>query len=184
MQMPGGSFISRVEPHGLPAMNHSIEIKNEIGVGTLGGFLTLNIGNTSRRGFLTSSHIVQPSFKDPSSVRKQAERYGSSFFSTDGTDINVSYLAQKNAEAIKEHGQKSLQDCQEQIDKLYQVQEQNRMAGKSPPSNIESRLQVLRSAANLVREKMDKVNQMPRHLGTVLVSSGRRGGINCSTGHL
>lgn len=80
-ELPGTSFRERIAADGHPQMDSSVGVKGKMGGCTLGGFIELVRGEPVHNGFLTSSHVVQPSANvtAPSTLRL-IERHGHSYF--------------------------------------------------------------------------------------------------------
>lgn len=82
------------------------------GAGTLGGFVTLEIGDTIYKGILTSYSAVRSS--------THADRHGSS-----QTRTRVHYLATKDVKETKEDMERLLKALTQRLDKL-KTQSRNR----------------------------------------------------------
>lgn len=168
--MPGISFRERIPENCLPTMGCSIGVEGETGDcggSSLGGFVTLTIGNKIHKGFLTTHHVVQPPSNstnaEPTTIR-HAARYGYSYFSASHQPrLDVHFFAVKDAIATRE-------DLESSIESLYRDIKYFRTKQVVGREEIINRIH---ATINSYQNMLEKVRTMPKTLGRVLVSSGR-----------
>ncbi|KAK2802209.1 hypothetical protein FQN51_004891 [Onygenales sp. PD_10] len=147
----GLSFQDRMDENFLPKMGCSIGVRGEEGVGTLGLFATLKVGDTEHRGFLTNHHVVRCTNSDSSPMGTlYADRHGFQYSHITQLKPQIQYLAGNDVKATRKGLEESL--------KAYRH---------------------LKDAAlykDIIKDwetKLEKMNALPEVFGEVLVSSGK-----------
>ncbi|KAL2222884.1 hypothetical protein M432DRAFT_644244 [Thermoascus aurantiacus ATCC 26904] len=172
--MPGRSFRLKMEDDCRPIMGVSIGVASEGdgngkeegggGAGTLGGFVTLKIGDTIYKGILTSYSAVRSS---SSKASTHADRHGSS-----QTRTRVHYLATKDVKETKEDMERLLKALTQRLDKLRQEKHNREIAQRTKPlPDLDDKINDTQAMIDSCLKMLNKVRDMPRELGEVLVSS-------------
>jgi hypothetical protein len=87
------SFATRMRADGVPSAGASIAVLPERGGGSLGPFVTLDLGEKRHRGALTCYHAVRPPYVASAEQLETANRHGSSPFSPHQAEYDISFYA-------------------------------------------------------------------------------------------
>lgn len=116
-QEPGRCFATDL-PH-LPGVGASIGVDGERGGGTLGGYMTLKVSGKTYHGFLTASHLAEPSASNTASAEIEKYKQHGVAITDDPaapTRSRLHWMASSDIEATKT-------DIDQQIVKFKEVRE-------------------------------------------------------------
>ena len=170
---PGVSFKRDLASH--PRIGTSIGVAGEEGGGTLGGYFSLRCHGRTHTGFLTNSHVFAPAEDQPHSAREEYSYYGLAYHARPDNvgRTSIQYFASKDIKATKADVQDDLNWlAQDGIPAQRTRIEDLRNTGESL-TKLEARLAQLRTVQNTLQHQMISLQDMPRHLGRNVVSSGR-----------
>lgn len=172
--IPGISFHARMTERCLPEMGCSIGVVGEEGKGSLGGFVLLKLNGKTHKGFLTKHHVVRPPASASAMTRKQAERYGYSYFSQPSQlKPRIQYLAVKEVRETRKTLEELIREESANLEN-WRKEVQDRAKAQLEPRPALERLVKNSQALVHPRQKMlDKVKSMPESIGDVLISSGK-----------
>ena len=168
----GISFADTFKP--LPHLGTSIGVEGESGGGSLGGFFKLACHGREHTGFLTNSHVTQPTETFRENVIKEYHWFGCGYLSSKNHPArsNISYFAAKDVSATRtaveeqlQAGARRIKDLEQQLCEREALENPlgNLLLSKTEIENNQHELQTMRSVL------MD----MPRRLGQLLCASGR-----------
>lgn len=187
-QRPGLSFNATLKE--FPTMGSSIGVKGERGGGTLGGYMTLTIGNRTSRGFLTNSHVVEPAQNSETDTKENFYKYGvtSKTNADDPTRTRVHTMALKDIEATVEDIESSIDAFTKPEQLAYEEVQQGQKLGVIPrlEKEIEEReifgkshrghdiqLESGRRTLAGLEDRLKICRSQPTTLGNVSWASGR-----------
>ena len=175
LSMMAGKPIQKANLQRYPTMGSSIGELGEDGAGSLGGFVSLDLGHSLYRGFLTNHHVVCP--LEPPPLAAFLNQYGYRDITTDPKTA-IQYPAKSDLTATIEDHEKKCSDEQQQIMQIEESLERFTMQEKTPPQ----RLSNLHQAYKAMKEKADKITEvtdtLPFIIGDVRFSSGQSLGEN------
>ena len=156
-QSPGISFRRDLDSH--PRIGTSIGVTGEAGGGTLGGYLKLTCRGRTHEGFLTNFHVVAPAMDQSQTARDEYDAYGLDYGARSDNigGTNIQYFASADVISTKGDIEVRLKDVSDEITSTTDRKLLDRL--KVTQTNLENQLR--------------SVQDMPRHLGRTIVSSGR-----------
>ena len=157
-----------------PKMGTSIGIFGEEGAGTLGGFFALECYGKRHLGFLTNSHVVQPSDTAPELVQKEYHSYGCQYSYPDNhpSRSEVRYFAGSDVKATLADVETRLRGNAKFLAKVEKDIEERKALDKSIENLLVDRRRAIATTDEL--EEIEAVlDSMPRTLGKVLCASGK-----------
>lgn len=153
-------------------MGYSISVVGERGGGSMGCFLDIMDGQAIRRGFLTNYHVIRPSDTASREILSNLDRYGLSARPSD-PNIEVSYLADKDASATKQDLEDKLRLNTELKASLHEKQEQREMTGLPPTPRIQDLVDNGLKRQSDLQRLVAVVDSMPETVGRVTLASGK-----------
>ena len=166
-----------------PSLGDSIGILDETGGGSLGGFVTLRVGKNVHKCFITNWHVTRPQTQLPRAFKKQAERWGSSYFNTnDPTKTTLQYFAKSDATTVQDTLNYNENQWRKELDKLENEEKTKRLfesekssgCKKNESLGFQSRRNLILSSIRAIQNLQKTFDAMPYEIGKVLVSSGQR----------
>lgn len=185
---PGLSFKDTLKE--FPAMGSSIGVKGERGGGTLGGYMSMTMGNNTARGFLTNCHVVEPAHSSEASVKDAFYKFGVSSTTKMNapTRSSIHTMALKDIDATVKDIQKAIDAytkpdrlSPEQVERgeslgiiphLQNKMDEMAMFGKDTSAqNLQ--LTAARRSLDAMRERLEICHEQPTTIGDVHWASGR-----------
>ncbi|KAL9104899.1 MAG: hypothetical protein Q9163_000216 [Psora crenata] len=171
-ERPGRSFVDLLKPD--PMLGASIGVESELGGGTLGGYMTLEIGGKIHRGWLTNSHVVAPSENTNPETRKQYDTLGVSLAddATDQVRTRVHWMAIKDQKATQDDITKNKRFSDSEKAALEATIAEREECGRRHRSE-DLQLTALNARCAHFDAVMNICAQRPAPMGNVLFSTGR-----------
>lgn len=173
-EKPGIELASDLSDH--PKLGTSIGVQGEKGGGTLGGFFRLKCGDNLHRGFLTNYHVVEPSGGAVQSVKDLGNNDGTLYRPDvihDETKTTVHNFALKDVQNSREFIDDAIVSEEKEIQRITGRQMQLQESGFDLDDRLERRKVISEESIKDAKRKRESLQQMPRTIGKVLVSSGR-----------
>ncbi|MCJ1265692.1 hypothetical protein MMC22_005572 [Lobaria immixta] len=171
---PGIELASDLSDH--PKLGTSIGVQGEKGGGILGGFFQLRCGDNLHRGFLTNYHVVEPSGGAVQSVKNLGNNDGKFYRPDvihDETKTTVHYFALKDVQNSREFIDDAIVPEEKQIQRITGRQVQLQESGFDLDDRLERRKVISEESMKDAKRKRESLQQMPRTIGRVLISSGQ-----------
>ncbi|KAL9011236.1 MAG: hypothetical protein Q9173_003902 [Seirophora scorigena] len=160
----GRSFVDNLDGH--PKIGTSIGVVGRAGGGTLGGFFGLKVGNTIRRGFHTSHHVIAP---DPGT----GPAFNRAMAVGHPTKTQVQYFAQEDIEATQENIRFSINANTRKLQELEENLAQRTAIGMEIPQNLLARIDCLRQDTLRLQKFQQAASGFPQIIGHTIASSRR-----------
>lgn len=167
----GISYLQRLNTDSPLEMGCSIDVFGEEDERSMGGFLSLTSGESTRKGFLTSYHVVR-TLSGPQEMVAEADRFG---LHPDGkaTGGDVYYLAEKDIKATREDAKDSIKDNQLRIQQTKSKQHEREVVGARPSDGLQITIENIEKSIKRYEAALKVVDSMPVKIGQVRYASGK-----------
>ena len=168
----GLSFVASFSP--TPAMGTSIELADTGGAASLGGFFNLYCHGKRHSGFLTNSHIVQPTRNAPDSLKVNGDQHGHDYLAPKEPpkQPKVHYFAAADVATTKLSFKTRIEENMRMMETIHlKIQKQNTL--HRPIASVREETDQFEAEVRRLQSMMTVLNSMPRSLGKVLYASGR-----------
>ncbi|KAL9123616.1 MAG: hypothetical protein Q9217_006968 [Psora testacea] len=171
--LPGCSFKGNLHP--LPIIGSSIGVVGETGGGSLGGFVSWTHGDNTQQGFITNSHVVEPTHSTNEQSKTYFYEYGVAPFlaADEACRATVQYPSLNDSRKTRCHLAQEIRVRREYVEKLLKDKEERDMLGKKTFPAHEYTLNVAQERLQQDLKEAQIGISFPREIGRTWWASGR-----------
>lgn len=169
---PGVSYVGRLNTQEGLEMGCSTSVCGELGGGTMGGFVSLSHGKTTRKGFITNYHAIRAPLSTTKDMVEKTDRFGLHNKDRNSSPSDVSYLADKDIKETRKDAQLRIKTLDKQIEDFKAEEQERELVGTRPSIRIENGIKNLKKEKLQLEAELTLVDSMPITIGQVRFASG------------